>query len=97
MPIPGNAVRLCATCHEAMPVLITVFAMRWNVVIGGQELSRTMKGLLDYQMPLFGREGLLASLAVFACPFAALWVLARILPPWLGNGLVKPMDNILIL
>ncbi|MDX8410350.1 MAG: NrfD/PsrC family molybdoenzyme membrane anchor subunit [Mariprofundaceae bacterium] len=77
-------------CVTAMLVLIAVFAMRWNVVIGGQELSKSMKGLLDYPMPLFGREGLLASLVVFACPFAALWVLARILPPWLDDGLDKP-------
>ncbi len=35
--------------------------MCWNVVIGGQEIAKTAKGLLSYHPPLFGREGLLAA------------------------------------
>ena len=30
-------------------VLFGVFMMRWNVVIGGQEIAKTMRGLLHYQ------------------------------------------------
>ncbi len=67
---------------SALLVLIAVFAMRWNVVIGGQEVSKTMKGLLDYQTPIFGGEGLIASLFLFTLPFITLWLLTRLLPPW---------------
>jgi len=28
---------------------MNVFLMRWNVVIGGQEIAKTMRGLLHYQ------------------------------------------------
>jgi Ni/Fe-hydrogenase subunit HybB-like protein len=63
-------------------LLLAVFAMRWNVVIGGQELSKTMKGLLTYQPIYLGREGLVTSLLLLAGPFVALWVMARLLPPW---------------
>ena len=71
---------------SALLILIAVLAMRWNVVIGGQELSKTMKGLVFYQMPIWGREGLLAAAGIFAAPFILLWVLARLLPPWNVNS-----------
>lgn len=67
---------------SALLVLIAVLAMRWNVVIGGQELSKTMKGLITYRVPFWGREGFLTAATVFALPFALLWVLTRLFPPW---------------
>lgn len=70
---------------SALLVLVAVLAMRWNVVIGGQELSKTMQGLLYYYPSIWGREGLVASAAVFALPFGLLWVLTRLLPPWVPN------------
>jgi Ni/Fe-hydrogenase subunit HybB-like protein len=63
-------------------VLVSVFMMRWNVVIGGQEISKTMKGLLTYVPPLYGRQGILTGAAVMAAPFILLWLLTRLLPPW---------------
>ncbi len=39
-------------------VLLAVLMMRYNVVIGGQEISKTGKGLLAYHPPIFGRDGL---------------------------------------
>ncbi len=67
---------------SAVMAMIAVCAMRWNVVIGGQELSKTLKGMVSYQMPIFGREGLLAALSVFLAPFGLLWILVRLFPPW---------------
>ena len=63
-------------------VLISVFMMRWNVVIGGQEISKTMKGLLTYIPPLLGRQGILAGTAVMLAPLGLLWLLTRLFPPW---------------
>jgi Ni/Fe-hydrogenase subunit HybB-like protein len=70
------------TVSASLLMLIAVLAMRWNVVIGGQELSKTMQGLLYYYPTFLGREGILASIVVFALPFGVLWVLTRLLPPW---------------
>jgi Ni/Fe-hydrogenase subunit HybB-like protein len=70
---------------SAVLMLIAVLAMRWNVVIGGQELSKTMHGLLYFYPPVLGREGLLATVIVFALPFGMLWVLTKLLPPWLPD------------
>jgi Ni/Fe-hydrogenase subunit HybB-like protein len=67
---------------SSLLVLMSVFMMRWNVVIGGQEISKTMKGLLTYIPPLYGRQGILAGSAVMVAPFALLWLFTRILPPW---------------
>jgi predicted membrane protein len=64
---------------------MSVFMMRWNVVIGGQMISKTLKGLLSYTPPLFGRESLLAAILVMAAPFGLLWVLTRLFPPWGDN------------
>jgi len=63
-------------------VLLAVLMMRYNVVIGGQEISKTAKGLLAYHPPIFGREGLLAAGIVLAIPMIMLSVLVRLLPPW---------------
>jgi Ni/Fe-hydrogenase subunit HybB-like protein len=63
-------------------VLLSVLMMRWNVVIGGQEISKTGKGLLAYAPTLFGREGLLAAGAVLVTPMILLLVMVRLFPPW---------------
>jgi hypothetical protein len=58
------------------------FAMRWNVVIGGQPFSKSFLGYTTYKMGLVTREGLLLAIALSALPFVILWVLAKALPPW---------------
>jgi len=63
-------------------VLFSVFMMRWNVVIGGQELSKTGKGLLSYQLPFFGKEGALMAIVLILAPIAVLFGLTRLFPPW---------------
>jgi len=42
---------------SACLVLLSVFMMRWNVVIGGQEISKTGKGLPRYHLQFLGHEG----------------------------------------
>ena len=64
-------------------MLLSVLMMRWNVVIGGQEISKTGKGLLTYTPTLLGREGLLVATGVIAAPFVLLSIMVRLFPPWL--------------
>lgn len=66
----------------ALLVLMNVLLMRWNVVIGGQEIAKTGKGLLSYSLPLWGRESLISAASLVAAPFALLWLLTRLFPPW---------------
>jgi Ni/Fe-hydrogenase subunit HybB-like protein len=67
---------------SACLILLSVFMMRWNVVIGGQEIAKTGKGLLDYHLLIFHREGLAIALSVIAAPFALLFFATRLFPPW---------------
>jgi predicted membrane protein len=67
---------------SAVLVLLAVLMMRYNVVIGGQEISKTARGLVAYQPPIVGREGLLAAGMVLVIPVILLLVMVRLLPPW---------------
>ncbi len=62
--------------------LVGIFAMRWNVVIGGQLFSKSFLGYTTYKMELATREGLLVSIALTLLPLGILWVLVKLLPPW---------------
>jgi len=62
--------------------LIGIFAMRWNVVIGGQLFSKSFLGYTTYKMGLVTREGLLMAIVLTILPLVILWVLVKLLPPW---------------
>lgn len=67
-------------------VLMGVFMMRWNVVIGGQSFSLTLAGYMDYHMPLIPhdfetlKEGLVGATAIFVMPFVLFWVISKVFP-----------------
>ncbi len=62
--------------------VVGIFAMRWNVVIGGQLFSKSFLGYTTYKMAFATREGLLTAIVLMLLPFAILWVLVKLLPPW---------------
>jgi predicted membrane protein len=62
--------------------LMGIFAMRWNVVIGGQLFSKSFLGYTTYKLKFATREGLLPSIIILILPFVILWVLVKLLPPW---------------
>jgi Ni/Fe-hydrogenase subunit HybB-like protein len=62
--------------------VIGIFAMRWNVVIGGQLFSKSFLGYTTYKMAFATREGLLPAIILMILPFIILWVLVKLLPPW---------------
>jgi Ni/Fe-hydrogenase subunit HybB-like protein len=62
--------------------LIGIFAMRWNVVIGGQLFSKSFLGYTTYKMEFATREGLLPAILIMILPLVILAVLIRVLPPW---------------
>jgi predicted membrane protein len=62
--------------------LIGIFAMRWNVVIGGQLFSKSFLGYTTYKMDFATREGLLPAILLMLLPLVILAVLLRLLPPW---------------
>ncbi len=74
-------VRNTLTFMASLLLLVQVFAMRWNVVIGGQLLSKSFRGLRSaYEPHLFGREGILMAIVLFLMPFVFLYFFDRLLP-----------------
>jgi Ni/Fe-hydrogenase subunit HybB-like protein len=63
-------------------ILISVLAMRWNVVIGGQLFSKSFLGYTTYKMAMVTREGLVVAIGLELLPLLFLWVLVKLLPPW---------------
>ncbi len=70
--------------------LIGIFAMRWNVVIGGQLFSKSFLGYTTYKVDLVTREGLLVAAGLTILPLLFLWALVKLLPPWPEKSLHAP-------
>lgn len=66
----------------ALLVQVGIFSTRWNVVIGGQLFSKSLRGLTVYKMQLVGAEGLLTGIGFLILPFLILFLLVKLLPPW---------------
>jgi Ni/Fe-hydrogenase subunit HybB-like protein len=65
-----------------MLTLVGIFAMRWNVVIGGQLFSKSFLGYTSYKVDFVTREGLLSAIFLMLLPFVIFVVLVKLLPPW---------------
>ncbi len=59
-------------------ILIGVLAMRWNVVMGGQFFSKSLRGVMSYKMEFAGQEGWLISAVIMCLPFIILTVLVKL-------------------
>jgi Ni/Fe-hydrogenase subunit HybB-like protein len=73
-------------------VQIGIFSIRWNVVIGGQLFSKSLRGLTVYKVELFGTEGLAVTLGFLFLPLVILWMLVKVLPPWL-DATAEPLPE----
>jgi Ni/Fe-hydrogenase subunit HybB-like protein len=62
--------------------LIGIFAMRWNVVIGGQLFSKSFLGYTSYKLDFVTREGLIPAIGLLILPFLIFLALIKVLPPW---------------
>ena len=77
--LKDNTVIMFASISSFL-ILIQVFAMRWNVVIGGQLFSKGLRGFTSYVPEFLGREGILVALILFALPFVTLYIMGLIFP-----------------
>jgi len=59
-------------------ILVGVLAMRWNVVIGGQFFSKSLRGVMSYKMEFAGMEGWLMGAVLLSLPFIILTVLIKL-------------------
>jgi Ni/Fe-hydrogenase subunit HybB-like protein len=78
----GETVRKRLYVLSGCLALVGIFAMRWNVVIGGQLFSKSFLGYTTYKVGLVSHEGLLVAVGLTILPMLFLWVLVKLLPPW---------------
>jgi Ni/Fe-hydrogenase subunit HybB-like protein len=81
LKLPEELRRL-AYVAAACLIQIGIFSTRWNVVIGGQLFSKSLRGLTVYKMQLLGIEGLFVGGFLLLQPLLILLVLIFVLPPW---------------
>lgn len=75
--VPEMVRRRMISASAAM-ILIGVLAMRWNVVIGGQLFSKSLRGVMGYKMEFAGVEGWFMGILLLGLPFLILTVLVKL-------------------
>ncbi|MEW6071266.1 MAG: NrfD/PsrC family molybdoenzyme membrane anchor subunit [Planctomycetota bacterium] len=65
---------------SAGALLLQVLLMRWNVVIGGQLISKSYRGTTSYFPKLFEKEGVLTALVIFVVPFLLIRLFDKAFP-----------------
>ena len=94
--VPGGFLALARLYRRACPdelrrlvyfvaailIQVGIFSTRWNVVIGGQLFSKSLRGLTIYKVELLGSEGLIMSGLFLLLPLLILLFLVWLLPPW---------------
>jgi predicted membrane protein len=79
---PAEKVRQLIYFITGILVLIGIFFMRWNVVIGGQLFSKSFLGFTSFKLSLIGSEGFLMASIWLIVPFFILAFLLWLFPPW---------------
>lgn len=79
---PKEHIRRAVYFVLSILVLVGIFFMRWNVVIGGQLFSKSFKGFTSFKLELMGQEGFFMAAMWMIVPFMILAFLFWLLPPW---------------
>ncbi len=79
---PKEQLRKIVYLIISLLILVGIFFMRWNVVIGGQLFSKSFYGYTSFKIGLIGAEGYLMAAFWVIVPFLILGFLLWLLPPW---------------
>jgi predicted membrane protein len=64
----------------SLALVLQVLAMRFNVVVGGQLISKSERGFVDYHWEFFAKEGILTALVILAAPFVTYAIINLFIP-----------------
>jgi Ni/Fe-hydrogenase subunit HybB-like protein len=78
----SSKVRLTLQFLAGAAIMVGVFAMRWNVVIGGQLVSKSERGFSSFTPPLLGENGILTAILILSLPFVLFALITYFIPPW---------------
>ena len=73
-------------------VLIEVLLVWWNVVIGGQLLTKSLAGSADFLPGFYRKEVLLTALIVCLVPYGVLWCFDKTFPFFPDPREIEPQD-----
>ena len=79
---PAEKIRRMTYFIIGIIVLIGIFFMRWNVVIGGQLFSKSLSGFTTFKGVFSGMEGYLMGSLWIILPLIILSFLLWLMPPW---------------
>ncbi len=82
--LPDRVVKIWGSVISAM-ILIQVLLMRWNVVIGGQLMSKSERGHAVFHPGFFTKEGIIPSIIILLLPIVLLYLLGKVFPFWLED------------
>ncbi|MHC4211000.1 MAG: NrfD/PsrC family molybdoenzyme membrane anchor subunit [Planctomycetota bacterium] len=86
-PYLTDQIRNTLCFSASLLLLIQVFAMRWNVVIGGQTFSKSLRGFRENEIPgLFEKEGIALAILIVILPLLFIALFNRILPVFEQTG-----------
>jgi Ni/Fe-hydrogenase subunit HybB-like protein len=68
-------------------IVLQVLFMRYNVVIGGQMISKSDRGYVDFHFEWFAKEGVVPALIILAAPFITYFIISRFLPIFSDDAL----------
>lgn len=83
--ITGKMMMYLANLASVFLVLQVLF-MRFNVVIGGQLISKSGRGFVDFHWEFFSKEGILTALLILSAPFIVFYVISRFIPVFEESG-----------
>ena len=85
--LPDSWVKFWGSLVSFM-ILIQVILMRWNVVIGGQLMSKSERGHTTFHPMWLEKEGILVSIIIMLLPIVFLFILSKVFPFWLDDDAV---------
>ena len=78
-----DSIYRAAALFLSLMLLLQVLFMRWNVVIGGQLMSKSHRGYVTFHPEWFDKEGIIAVLVIMVLPLIVLFILSKIFPFWM--------------
>jgi len=82
--LPDIIVKVVGSIVSLM-ILLQVLLMRWNVVIGGQLMSKSERGHTVFHPEWLEKEGILVSIIIMILPIVFLFILSKVFPFWLED------------
>jgi Ni/Fe-hydrogenase subunit HybB-like protein len=76
----GDRLRLWLGNLSALMLVLQVLFMRFNVVVGGQMISKSDRGFVPFHWEWFAKEGVLTALVLLAAPLVTYYILSRFIP-----------------